>query len=159
MFKFASIANLAISMQICTFTHKVIYFNQSAISYIGRPCLQNIYPACVLCAAPASADAQFVYAASLLITSAIQLTAPLYNFCKLLWRCTINYRFYGILSNTKQAILLTTTILPSQNIVWPIHRQVVVLQPLYIKYSGCVQFFSNIAIYNMFHTTSKYNWQ
>ena len=72
-------ANLAISMQVCTFAHEFIYFNQAAISCNGGPCLQDMYPACVLCAAPASADAQFACAASLLITSAIQPTAPLYN--------------------------------------------------------------------------------
>ena len=78
--KFASNANLAVSMQVCTFAQLLIFFYQAAISCISGPCLQDMYPACVLCTAPALADAQFACTASLLVTSAIQPTAPLYNF-------------------------------------------------------------------------------
>ena len=77
--KFAFNAILAISMQVWTFAYKFIYFNQAAITCNGRPCLQDMYPACVLCTAPASADTQFACTASLLLTSTIQPTAPLYN--------------------------------------------------------------------------------
>ena len=79
-YKFAFNAILAISMQVCTFALEFIYFNQAAISWNGGPCLQDMYPGCVLCAAPASADAQLTCAASLLVTSAIQPTAPRYNY-------------------------------------------------------------------------------
>ena len=77
--KFAFIAILAISMQVCSFAHEFFFLNQAVISCSGGPCLQDMYPACVLCATPASADAQFACTVLLLITSAIQPTTPLYN--------------------------------------------------------------------------------
>ena len=40
-FKFAFNANFAISMQVCTFSHGLLYFNQAAISCNGRPCLRD----------------------------------------------------------------------------------------------------------------------
>ena len=63
-------------MQVCKFLHEYIYFNQAAMSCNSGPCLQYMYPDCALCAAPASADAQFAFAASLYITSAIKPTTP-----------------------------------------------------------------------------------
>ena len=66
-------------MQVYIFSYEFIYFNQPAISCNGGPCLQDMYPVCVLCTATALADAQFVYAASLLFTSATQPIAPFYN--------------------------------------------------------------------------------
>ena len=77
--KFAFNAILAISMQVCKFNHEFIYFNQAKISCNGGPCLQDMYPACALCTAPASADAIFACAVSLHIASTIQPTAPLYS--------------------------------------------------------------------------------
>ena len=57
---FASNVDFAIAMQVCIFAHELIYFNQVAIFCNSGPCLQDIYPVCVFCAAPASSDAQFV---------------------------------------------------------------------------------------------------
>ena len=76
---FAFNAILAISMQVCIFALEFIYFNHAVISCNSGLCLQDMYPACVLCVAPALADAQFVCTASLHITSAIQPTPPLYS--------------------------------------------------------------------------------
>ena len=77
-FKFASNADFAIAMQICTFAPELICYNQAAMSCNGGPCLQDIYPVYVFCAASASADAQFAHAASLHITSASQ---PIASHC------------------------------------------------------------------------------
>ena len=100
-FKFASNANLAISMQVCTFAHELIYFNQAEISCNGGPCLQDMYSVCVLCAAPALADAQFVCC----ITACHQCN-PTYStllqiFARHFGAVQLNYRLHVMCSNIK----------------------------------------------------------
>ena len=78
-FKFVSYAEFAVTMQVCTFSHKIIYFNRTAISCNSGPYLHNMLPVCVFSAAPISEDTQLACAALLHITSAIQPTIPHYN--------------------------------------------------------------------------------